>query len=222
MIIGNNKNLKRGLSSKQTHLQQGFTLVELAIVILVLSILLLSVFSISTGIIKISTSTSPSREAKRQTIFAIQTLKSTINQTYYQKNRQRLWFVGRTEGIDGARRDRVSFSAVHSGSEEIGSSSVREVSYYLRDQDDGLYTLIRREDEMVDTEPGKGGAHYEVLHNVESFQLRYLSNQKDWLLEWDTRKLKRLPPQVQIELKIRVGEKTYTFNALASPKINIT
>ena len=88
MIIGKNKNLERGLSSKQAHLQQGFTLVELAIVILVLSILLLSVFSISTGIIKISTSTSPSREAKRETIFAIQTLKSTINQAYYQKNRQ--------------------------------------------------------------------------------------------------------------------------------------
>ena len=76
---------------------------------------------------------------------------------------------------------------------------MREVSYYLRDQDNGNYTLIRREDEMVDEKPGKGGAHYEVLRDVVSLQFQYSSNQKDWLDAWDSRQKRRLPPLVQIE-----------------------
>ena len=202
-------------------LRSGFTLAELAIVILILSILLLVVFSIVGGIIRISTQTSPVREAKRQAFFALQSLKSSIDQAYYRRNSRRLWFVARKDGVEGARNDRLTFAAVHSGAEDIGSPAVREVSYYLREQDNGNYTLIRREDELVDEEPGKGGAHYEVLRNVLSLQFRYSNNQKDWLDTWDSRQKRRLPPLVQIEIKIKVLNKEHTFKALARPGMNI-
>ena len=206
---------------KNFRLRSGFTLAELAIVILILSILLLVVFSVVGGIIRISSQTSPVRESKRQAFFALQNLKSSIDQAYYRRGSQRLWFVARKDGVEGSRNDRLTFAAVHSGAEDIGAPAVREVSYYLREQKGGNYTLIRREDELVDEKPGKGGAHYKILKNVVSLQFQYSSNQKDWLDTWDSRQKRRLPPLVQIELKIEILGKEHTFRALARPGMNI-
>ena len=207
--------------TRRARLRSGFTLAELAIVILILSILLLIVFSVVGGIIRISTQTSPLRETKRQAFFALQNLKSSIDQSYYMSTSRRLWFVGRKDGVEGARKDRLTFAAVHPGAEDIGAPAVREVSYYLRDQEGKNYTLIRREDELVDSEAGKGGAHYEILRNVTSLQLRYSDKTLDWLDSWDTRKKRRLPHLVQIELRIEASGKEYAFQALSRPGMNI-
>ena len=152
-------------------LREGFTLAELAIVILVLSLLLVVIFGVMNGIITVSTRTSPEREARRRAFFAMQVVKSSIEQAYYIANQKRIWFVGRNDGLEGSRRDRLTFAAVHPGAEDIAAPAVvREVSYYLRQQneEDG-YTLIRREDEMIDDEPGKGGAHYELFEKCVLF-----------------------------------------------------
>ena len=65
-------------------LRLGFTLAELAIVILILAILLLVVFTVVSGITKISIENSPLREAKRQASNAMRILQTQINQAYYQ------------------------------------------------------------------------------------------------------------------------------------------
>ncbi len=205
-----------------THrLGSGFTLVELAIVILILSLLLLVVFTVVNGIIKVSTTSSPITQTKRQTFFALQTLKSSLDQTYYMSNDKRLWFVGINDGVEGYRKDRLTFSAVHPGAKAIGSSPVREVSYYLRDEGKDTYVLVRREDELVDDEPGKGGAHYELLDNVLSFQMQYSIDSKDWINEWDSRKRKRLPYAIRVKLIIKIGDKEYGFAALSVPGMNV-
>ncbi len=203
-------------------LREGFTLAELAIVILVLSLLLVVIFGVMNGIITVSTRTSPEREARRRAFFAMQVVKSSIEQAYYIANQKRIWFVGRNDGLEGSRRDRLTFAAVHPGAEDIAAPAVREVSYYLRQQneEDG-YTLIRREDEMIDDEPGKGGAHYELLRNVSSFKIRYRTNTKDWVDSWDSRNKQRLPIMVQIEILFLIKQKEQTLQSLALPGMNI-
>ena len=202
-------------------LRKGVTLVELAIVILILSILLLVVFTVVSGIVQISTQSSPTTEMKRRAFFAMQVLKSSVDQAYYQVNHKRLWFVGRKDGVEGARNDRLTFSAVHPEASNIGVASVREVSYYLEEQEDSTYTLMRREDQLVDEEPGKGGAHYELLKNVTSLQLQYSQDGKDWLNEWDSRKKNRTPKVVLIELTVALGNKNIAFKILSHPGINL-
>ena len=197
-------------------IRAGFSLVEIAIVILVLGMLLVVVFSVVNGIIQISISSSPSREAKRQALFAMQTLTSSIEQTYFRSNDKRIWFVGKKDGVGEYRKDRLTFAAVHSGAQDIGAPAIREVSYYIKEQEDDGYVLMRREDEMVDDEPGKGGAHYEILPNVQSLEFSYSSRPNDWLESWDSRNKKRLPKLVKITLQITINKREYIFKRIVS------
>ncbi len=205
----------------QRALRSGMSLVELALVILILGLLLTVVFGVVNGIVNISTQSSPSREAKRQAFFVLQNIKSSIDQAYYRYGHKRIWFVGKKDGFEGGRRDRLTFCAVHPGSEVIGAAAVREVSFYLKEEhEDGSYTLTRREDLLVDENPGKGGPHYPLLKNVSSFELQYSLDNKDWLDEWDSRKRQRLPLGVLVSFTILLGEREYTFKAFASPGLN--
>ncbi len=203
-------------------LRLGFSLAELAIVILILGIILTVIFSVMSGLVGITTRTNPSQEIKKTASFALQVIKSSIDQTYFISNYKRLWFVGTKDGYDGARKDRLTFASVLSGAEDLGASAVREVSFYLKPNDrGGLFSLMRREDEIVDDEPGKGGNHYVLLANVSSLGFRYQTETKDWVENWDTREKNRLPLLIEIEIIIKTSFKEFKFKTLSRPGINV-
>ncbi len=216
---GRQNNSRRGIGLSSYDLRKGVTLAELAIVILLMALLFSIVFAVMSGLIQITSFTTPRGEARKQTFFALQILRTTIEQTYFHPQIKRLWFVGRTEGDEENQRSSLTFSAIHSGAEEIGAAAVREVSYYLKENEEGIYTMLRREDALVDDEPGKGGAHYPVLEKVLSLAILYSNNGEDWEDEWDSRKNRRIPRYVRIQLKVEVEGREEIFEALAVPGI---
>ena len=160
---------------------------------------------------------------KNRFFFALQVLRSGINQAYYLRNEKRLWFIGRQDGDGEFRNDRLTFASVDPSAVDLGLPAVREVSYYLRPDPEraGNYILISREDQIVDDEPGKGGAHYEILSNVQSLKFRYTRNGKDWYEEWDNRKYRTLPLYVEIELRVEIQSKIHSFTIMARPGLKI-
>ncbi len=213
----------RKKNENQRLFRRGFTLIELSIVILILGILVTVMFTTLGSLLQIISSASPYADAKKQTFFALQVLRSGINQAYYLRNQKRLWFIGRKDGDGDFRQDRLTFASVDPSASELGLPSVREVSYYLRPNPEkaASYILTTREDQIIDDEPGKGGAHYEILSNVQSLKFRYTRNGKDWYEEWDNKKYRSLPLYVEIELKIEIQSKVHSFTVLARPGLNI-
>lgn len=200
-----------------TSVRQGVTLVELSVVILIMSILFTMIFSVYFGIARITGNESPISQAKHRSLLALENMRSSINQTYFKKNVKRLVFIGR-KIIDGTRRkDRLTFAAVHQGAAAIGVPAVREVSFYIRDhqEDTEIGDLIRREDQMVDKDPGKGGNHYTLLENVISLKFRYSLNGKEWQDDWHHEKLRRIPKLIQIQLKVKIGGRLQVFETLS-------
>lgn len=197
----------------------GFTLVELAIVILLLSVLFTMIFGVYYAVVRIADDTTPAMEEKQKSMTALELMRTTLNRTFYLENEERLIFVGRNVESAGERTDRLTFAASHPDADNLGIASVREVSFYLKEDENhkDRYILMLREDVMVDEKPGEGGFHYPILDNVVSLRIRYSYNAAQWHDEWNSKKLKKIPRLIQISLVVYVNNQKQFFETLAQP-----
>lgn len=207
----------------------GFTIAELVIVVLLIGFLFSMMFGVIFGLTQVTTMSSPSSVAKAAGFLALENLRSSIDQTYFQRDIKRLIFLGKKDGSGERRLDQLTFAAVHPNADSLGVPAVREVSYYLVEEekdpedlnDTQTYVLIRREDEMVDDKPGEGGNHYPLVRGVLSLKIRYSLNGKDWKDDWDSTRLRRMPRMVQIQLRIQAGNRSIRFETMAQPGLYI-
>ena len=215
----NTKNKNSNLSLK---LRTGLTLIELSIVVALLGVIFTGIFSTYYTALKISRNTAPKGGTSKQNIFfALENVRSTISQTYYVDGHRNLVFIGKTDGVQGARRVKIIFAANHPNSEEIGSPAIREVSFFLKPMENKQeeFNLIRREDEMVDKDPLNGGIEHILLEHVTSFQLKYSQRGDKWQDEWDTKDVKKVPKLIRIEIIAVVGDTEMKYESLAYPGI---
>ncbi len=67
--------------------------------------------------------------------------------------------------------------------------------------DQGFYTLYRRFDPFLDSEPLEGGVLIPICTRVKRFHLRY-SDGSDWKEEWDDKQANAYPKSVKVTLEI--------------------
>lgn len=207
-------------ASKTATRRRGFTLIELSIVVLLLSVLFTVMFGVFFGTSQIATKQSPKSRDLADAMLALEVLRSSISQTYYHPDVERIVFYGK---VDDTRSDRLTFDSASPVSGTGGSSIVREVSFYLREMEqqpdpaEKRYYLMKREKEPVDKEEGKGGLHYQIAENVAFMRFKYSLNGRDWLEKWNTKQSRRIPRLVQIQLGVRIGGTVRTLETLASP-----
>ena len=202
--------------------RKGLTLIELSIVIALLGVIFTAIFSTYYTAIRISRNTAPRGGTSRQEIFfALENVRSTLAQTYYVDGHRNLVFIGKTDGVQGGRRDSVTFAANHPNAEEIGSPAIREVGFFLKPMGETSeeFYLVRREDEMVDKDPLNGGIEHVLLDHVISFQLKYSQRGDKWQDEWDTKDFKKIPKLIRIEIIAVVGDTEMKYESLAYPGI---
>lgn len=204
--------------------KKGMTLIEITIVISILSVIMVGVFQAYSTALKIVRTSNPKNgTTRRDMLFALENVRATFAQTFYLQGHKRLIFAGKSDGVAGARYDKVTLAAYHANSEETGSPGVREVSFFTRPmpptgvEDEGFYYLIRREDEMVDADPENGGVEHVLLTHVKSFQLKYTQRGDKWVDEWNTNDTKKIPKLIRIELIALVGDMEVRYEALANP-----
>lgn len=208
---------------KNAHFKRnGFTLIEISIVVMILGVIFVGIFSTYYTSLRISRESSSSGgAAKRDILLAIENIRSAISMTYFHQTQRRLIFIGKNEGRGIDRKDRLDFAATHPNSEETSMPEVREVSFYLKPMPDNsdYNLLIRREDEMVDRYPKSGGTEYTLLTHVKSFQLRYSRTGAKWEDEWDSKLTKSIPRLIRIELIVNSGKREVRYETLAFPGI---
>ncbi|EMF81357.1 type II secretion system protein J [Leptospira weilii serovar Topaz str. LT2116] len=211
------------MKMKNAHFKRnGFTLIEISIVVMILGVIFVGIFSTYYTSLRISRESSSSGgAAKRDILLAIENIRSAISMTYFHQTQRRLIFIGKNEGRGIDRKDRLDFAATHPNSEETSMPEVREVSFYLKPMPDNsdYNLLIRREDEMVDRYPKSGGTEYTLLTHVKSFQLRYSRTGAKWEDEWDSKLTKSIPRLIRIELIVNSGKREVRYETLAFPGI---
>ncbi len=208
--------------------RRGLTMVELAMVILIMGVLFSVMFGVFFRASEIAREGSPPAEARQRAMLALENMRTAINNTYYMADIERLVFYGKSQTTGSGAKDELTFASVVPGAEESGTPEVREVSFYLdappeRNVSEEGFVLYRREDQQVDEYPGKGGAHYPMAEGVISLNFRYSYNAKTWYDDegWNTKKMAALPRLVQIEMIIKVGSRKERLETLASPGLYI-
>ncbi len=213
------KNNTRGYRKRSG--RSGFTLVELSIVILVLSMLFTILFGFFFNISEMARQQHGSIDSHRRAILAMEIVRENIERTFYIPDVIRVVFAGRKNEEHSHRLDRLTFASVHPGAEATGSAAVREVSFYVKKSDNekegGI--LIKREDTMVDDHPGNGGVHLPLLDHVSEFSLRYSADGVTWVDEWNSKKKKGVPRLVQIRISVTRNDKNEIYESLVSPGI---
>lgn len=205
----------------------GFTIAEIALVILLIGVLLTIVAGMMFGLSNVVSQASPVSQQKGRAFLALENVRASIAMTFFNRDAERLIFYGTPGGSGELREDRLTFSCVHPNAEGMGAASVRDVSFYLaRDESaeanpDAPFILYRREDQIADKDPGEGGQHYPILKNVASFRLRYTLNGVDWTEEWDSTKSRRIPRMAQIQLRVMIGERIEYFETVTQPGLYI-
>ncbi|MDF3821522.1 type II secretion system protein GspJ [Leptospira sp. 96542] len=204
--------------------KNGFTLVEISIVMMILSVLFMGLFTVFYTSNKIAFKGSAKKGANRKDIlYAIENIRSTITRTYFIDNQKRILFAGKKEFFSNANNDRLAFATSNPNAEEEGQSSIREVSFYLRQMPnpklEGLMYLIRREDEMVDVFPTQGGVEHILLENVKSLKFLYSERGDKWVEDWNSRTTKKIPRLVRFEIVALVGNAFVKYESLAHPGI---
>jgi general secretion pathway protein J len=200
--------------------RSGMTLIEIAIVVMLLGVIFTGIFSTYYSAMKISKEVDPKvGNSKKDIVNCLESIRSTFTRTFYIESQRRLIFVAKTEGLPGERNDRVVFAATTPNSEEVGKPSVREVSFYLKKKDQEKFSLIRREDEMVDDLPLVGGQENVLLDDVKSFQLKYSERGDRWVDEWNSRNQKKIPRLIRIEIIAKSGSQWLKYESLAFPGI---
>lgn len=202
--------------------RRGFTIAELAIFVLLLSMLFTVMFGAFFGVSRIIKNAGPRSRELADATLALEILRSTIGQTYYHPDAERIVFFARQDR--NTSTDRLTFAAVHPVG-GTGSSMVREVSFYLKKMEERgpngeeYYYLMKREEEPVDKNPGEGGLHYVILSRVTSLKFKYSLNGREWSDKWNTKQSRRIPRLIQIQLSAIVSGKARTFETIASPGV---
>lgn len=202
--------------------RSGFTLLELSLVLLLMSILFGIMFGVMQSISRVNMEMRPSIGAHQDSLFVMNLFRSTISQAYFHSELDRTVFVGRRDGQGTRRRDEMTLVSNHSGAEHTGVPAVREVTFYLRPQEDELFTLIRREKPTLDEDVGEGGAHYPLLTNVRSLRFSYSLNGEDWSDEWHSRRTGRIPRFVRVELIKMIEGREERFEIQSSPGLYLS
>ena len=132
------------------------------------------------------------------------------------------YFIGEDHGDDEDAYDSLQFVTSLDSKLRIGNkqSDIVEVGYYLVQNDEGdLYTLYRREDFFIDTDPVDGGKAIKIYDRVKALDFKYYeqpTNESEYQAlaegnaefkyEWDNTLENGIPYAVEVSIWIDLTE----------------
>ena len=181
----------------------GFTLVELLIVISLMSALLVGIMMTYFQIQKLLNTQSHASLQGQQAEELYSILTHDLQNMVYEKANTQFFFKVEKQISGGARVDFLNFiSGSLYANPLLYQPKVYNVTYYGDvDDETGKVNLYRKEDMMVDYKNTDRGVPIPVLKNIHEFRAEYSTNGDDWLDEWDFTIKKTIPKFIRITVK---------------------
>ena len=202
---------------------RGFTLIELMVALLLLSIVLTLLYSsfaqVSSGSKNINRMLGDRQELRLLTSIIIQDLESARYFAQFSASGLPSGIQSEYDYISDRKFTKIHFHSMVNSRffrrvENDSDPGMHEISYWVeRDSDDpSLMILMRREDYYLDDDMTSGGTSTELVKNIRTFKVEFLPPQKlasgqdvRWLESWDSAKNKgkELPMSIRVTLAIR-------------------
>lgn len=186
--------------------QNGFTLLEILVAVGLMAVLFVMM---GTSMDDVATTRNQVLEQAQQLHSLEVTFSRLFNDintafladsTFVNKNEpQEIEFLGEAQSLNFA-----TLSGIHYV-EDKHDSDQHHVGYFLKEQESGDKSLMRRSTDFLMPEVDKGGLAFEVMGQIKDIQFEYYdSNKKSWKTEWDTKSVNfagRLPQTVRVTLE---------------------
>ena len=186
----------------------------MALLVILCAALYGTYFSIMTG----RESATAGMEGRRELRSTLDMLRQEIASAYFNKGNKRLHFVVEDRDFFGKPASIFSFTAIAPpGSSTLPGSDLVDLKYQPVEKDGKIALMRQSRDLYLDVKPYP----YPQMEELEGFLVECYDGSK-WVKSWDTALNFGLPKSVRITLRIREGEKTVEFVAIASPKVTGT
>ena len=221
--------------------RDGFTLIEIIIVVAILAIFVGVIYSSFFGTIRAIRATEDLTDSFQPARVMMQRIQRDLKGALHEQGNQRHIFNGIDAYGGDTNYDRIDFITCSRVivDNDAPQSDLCEVSYYIDKTYPGKGYLVRREDIYLDEEPDKGGELRIIGENVTGLNFKYfLIEQEDeevlsveekkkrdwwemvadpdnWHDEWDWEEHPYMPIMVKVELTVpeKGGEET-TFSTI--------
>ena len=232
------------MSNRNIREQDGFTLIEIIIVVAILSVFVGVIYSSFFGTIRAIRVTEDMTDSFRPARVIMQRIQRDLKGAVHKPDDPRYVFNGIDSHGSDPDRDRIDFiTCSHMITDnDIPQSDLTEVSYYIDKTYSEKGYLVRREDLYLDDEPDKGGELKIIGEDIAGLNFKYflikkkeveevlsdkekeeekkkiwekIADPDNWHDEWDWEENPFLPIMVKIELTMLEGNgKETTFSTI--------
>lgn len=193
---------------------RGLTLLEVVIAVSILSLVTLLIYGAFSSLTRSKSKAAEIAERHRLGRQVMTRMSRELSEAYLSLHMAPTpGLVTRVTAFTGSSR-RVDFNAFAHRRimRDAHESDQCEISYFAansRSKPNQL-DLVRREQTIIDENPGKGGVVQILVDNIETFSIRYLDPMTGlWTESWDSTQtsgnFNRLPLQVELYLALKGG-----------------
>lgn len=198
--------MTRRIADLRRHHEGGFTLIEVTLAIAILALVMALAYQVLNT--NLTAADRIERVLRRAEVgpAVLHALEQDLRSVLRVEGNAKATFVGK-HGPDGSDGDQVDFVSTRDGfdSERQKVCDFCETGFRVERNADGpdlgFYTLYRRFDPFIDSEPLRGGTLIPIYARVKRFALRYYDG-TDWVGEWDDKQASAYPKAVEVTLEI--------------------
>lgn len=196
----------------------GFTLLEVLIAVVLLGILSGALYGSYFGVVRARERAAAGMESRRELGATLDLIRREVSSAMYSRNDKRLRFVVEDRDNFGAPSSTLELTTLAPPADSSRSESGIVTVRYLMAEKDKKRTLTRQERDLVFTGPAVIPA-YPQMERISAFLVECYDGSK-WVKSWDTAINGTMPKSLRVTVQIEEEGRPVEFSMLAIPRLS--
>jgi general secretion pathway protein J len=195
----------------------GFTLLEILIAVVLLSILTSALYGSYFGVIRARDRASAGMESRRELGATLDLIRREVSSALFNRGDKRLRFVVEDRDNFGAQSSTLELTTLASPSVQNRSESgIIAVTYRMAEKDKKS-SLTRKERDLFSEDTDVPA--YPQMEQISVFLVECYDGSK-WIKSWDTAINGVLPKSVRVTVQVEEEGKPVEFSVLSAPRVS--
>lgn len=200
-----------------TSRNNGFTLLEVLIAVVLLGILSAALYGSYFGVIRARDRASAGMESRRELGATLDLIRREVSSARYSRTDKRLRFVVEDRDNFGAQSSTLELTTLAPPNVQIrNESGIVAVTYRLAEKDKKR-SLTRQERDLVSEEVTAPA--YPQMEQISTFLVECYDGSK-WVKSWDSAINGALPKSVRVTVQVEEEGKKLEFTMLSTPRVS--